>query len=318
MSAISILLTPGYMFAANEILTLAKLNALGQPAVQLQGQLSTQQLGAQSVTTPILALGAVTAAQMANDALGTDGTSMGVFNTGFLAALYNSQSARPLQGRTKCLAVNNVTTPNTQATITASELVLLDSSGNYFLATAVNQVVSITANGISNGLDTLVGGSGTGAAVSTWYYLYIISNGTTVQGLISANPALTSTLVSGVVSGFNYFALVGAVFNTAGSTFQKFMVVNRRAYIQEVNITGITANGTVTAYTTNVNTALPVIATVAYGTSTTTMNVSGDSNGYFGDANAVASFAVPLTVSQTVYIKGSGVSNRLSFTGYEF
>lgn len=332
MSAISITLTPGYQFAPGELLAYAKLNALGQPGIQLQGQLGTAQLEDGSVTTPILADNAVTAANIANDTFTPDGTGTAPFDTGFLSALYLEQDARPVQGRTNCLVVNAATSPTTQATITADELVLNDTNGNYFLATAVNQTVNITANGSSNGLDTLSAGAGTGAAASTWYYLYIIGDGTNLAGLISTSP--TTPVMPG---DFMYKCLVGAVFNNASSLFGTFRIVNRRAWVQEVNIFTATALTTSwAAYITNVNLALPSIAKRAYGlvgvTGSGGCGVAGDSAGMFAAYGAgavgtaidsfgmVSSFDVPMTTSQTLYVKSSGTAaiNRLSVTGYEF
>ena len=57
---------------------------------------------------------------------------------------------------------------------------LQDSSGVPYRATAVNLTVDITVSGV-NGLDT---GS---EAASTWYYIWVIYNGTTVAGLLSTS-----------------------------------------------------------------------------------------------------------------------------------
>jgi len=330
MSAISITLTPGYQFSAGELLDYAKLNLLGQPAIQLQGQLGTAQLEDQSVTTQILALGAVTALQCATGGFTADGNGTGPFATGFLAALYTAQAARPLSGRTKCLVTNATVSPTQQVTITAAELVLTDGSSNYYLATGVNLTVNVTANGNANGLDTL---PGTGASASTWYYLYVIWNGTTLQGLISASPTAPT-----LPSGYTYFALVGAVYNQAGSSgFQTFRIVNRRAFtVETVLLTAAAATTSWASYVTNVAAAVPPIATAMSGTLGTTaaggFGIAADANGTGAvyaagaagtvvDAFAVASnFTIPMITSQTIYIKASGTLsiNRAVCTGYEF
>ena len=332
MSAISISLTPGKVFAPGERLTNDQLNLLGQPALQLQGSLGTAQLENQSVTTPILALGAVTAAQCAAGGFTADANGVAPFAAGFLATLYTAQMARPVAGRTKCIVTNNASNGNTKATITAAEVALTDASGNYYLATGVSLTVDITAAGASNGLDTL---PGTGASASTWYYFYVIYNpgANTVQGLISAS-ATSPTLPS----GYTCFQLVGAVYNQSGSTgWLAFRVVNRRVYtVETVLFTAFAATTSWALYTTNVALAIPPIATALYGVLGTTASggagLAGDSSGtgaaYTAGASGTAidtfavgaAFAIPIITSQSVYVKGSGTSAicRAVCTGFEF
>jgi hypothetical protein len=336
MSAISIALTPGYQFTTGELLTNAKLNALGQPAIQLQGQLSTQQLGAQAVTTPILADGAVTEAKVATGTFTPDGTGAAPFAAGFLSNLFVSQAAGPVAGRTNCVCTNNATTPLTQVTTTADELVLKDANDNYYRVRNVNVTANSLASGV-NGLDT-----GTVAA-STWYYVYVISNGPTattptVQALISTGQPAPAALPT----GYTYYALVGAVFTNTSNQFPYFRAFNRRMYTQEsVIFTSQVLTTGWAAQTTNPTggtvSGLPVIAKRAYGMVGTVgaggCGVANDANGTgacygVGTGAAVldgfsvgaAFFDVAVTTPQTVFVKSSttGGINRLLITGYEF
>lgn len=103
---------------------------------------------------------------------------------------------------------------NYTSVITADSVVLNSASAGTYVAKAVNVSPAINASG-ANGLDT-----GTRAA-STWYYVYVIWNGTTVAGLFSAS-ATSPTLPS----GYTHFALVGTV-RTDGSG-SKYLLQTRQ------------------------------------------------------------------------------------------
>lgn len=119
---------------------------------------------------------------------------------------------------------NNVTTPNSQVDINVNEIILKNSDGRAFLASAVDLTANITISGV-NGLDS-------GAeAVSTWYYLWVIYNGTTVSSLISlsnTNPTLPS--------GYTYKALVGAIYNDVSGNFIKIYQSGNRVRRTEISV----------------------------------------------------------------------------------
>lgn len=84
-------------------------------------------------------------------------------------------------------------------TVTADSVCVKSASNQQKVLNAVSLSVSGAANG-ANGLDT-------GAlAVSTWYYLWVIWNGTTTAGLLS----LSSTAPT-MPSGYTHKARVGAI-----------------------------------------------------------------------------------------------------------
>ena len=64
--ALTISLTPGIVLTAEEVLTAAKLNLLGNPTIELEGALSSTTIADNAVTTAKLADGAVTTAKLAD------------------------------------------------------------------------------------------------------------------------------------------------------------------------------------------------------------------------------------------------------------
>jgi hypothetical protein len=119
--------------------------------------------------------------------------------------------------RSKLKIQNSGGSPNSVMDVTANELILEKAGGNTYKASAVSVSPDITASG-ANGLDT-----GTVAA-STWYYIFVIYNGTTVAGLFSLSataPTLPAT--------YTFWARVGACRTTGGSIFFKTIQTNDRA-----------------------------------------------------------------------------------------
>jgi len=108
------------------------------------------------------------------------------------------------------LIVRNGANPRSQISVIADELILQDTTGNSLRLSSVNVTADITQYGV-NGLDT---GS---ESDSTWYHVWIISDGDTKSALLSTsntNPILPS--------GFNYRAYVGAAYNDSLSDFISF------------------------------------------------------------------------------------------------
>lgn len=144
---------------------------------------------------------AFTAFQVA-DALKKSGDTM----TGALTLAGNAgadlqaiprQQLRTTVGVTsKALALSS-TGFNSNVSVSADELVLRNTAGDPLLATGVSLTVNAAAAG-AGGLDagTLAG--------STWYAVWVISNGTTVAGMLS-----TSATAPTMPSGYTYRARVG-------------------------------------------------------------------------------------------------------------
>lgn len=92
----------------------------------------------------------------------------------------------------------SATGTNATVTVTADSICLKNSSNEQVVLNAVSVAPSLAASG-ANGLDT-------GASVaSTWYYLWVIWNGTTVAGLLS----LSSTSPT-MPAGYTHKARVGS------------------------------------------------------------------------------------------------------------
>lgn len=111
---------------------------------------------------------------------------------------------------TRNLAIYN---PNlTTVNVTADEVVLKSSNGLPMLASSVSLTMDFTAGVALNGLET-----GATRTTSTWYYIWLISDGTNVRGVFEtagtgdgAAPG-GPDLSNAAFAGYTYSALVGAV-----------------------------------------------------------------------------------------------------------
>lgn len=121
-------------------------------------------------------------------------------NGGF--QVFNASTPSVVQGVVgafKNLKITNGGTPDTQVAVTADQVMLGTSGGGTARVTSVNVTISTASTG-ANALD-----AGT-IATATWYYIFIIYNGSTIAGLMSlsaTNPTLPAT--------YTYFARVGAI-----------------------------------------------------------------------------------------------------------
>ncbi len=139
-----------------------------------------------------------------------------VGSTSFAAA------ARPVVGVGRNISGRtDATTPNSKININADELMLKDSSGNVFIATAFSLTADITASG-ANGLDT-------GAEASnTWYYGWVIAKTDgTVASLISASNTAPT-----LPAGYTFKALASAVRNDGSSNFIPYRQFGTRAFFE--------------------------------------------------------------------------------------
>lgn len=142
------------------------------------------------------------------------------------------------------LKISSLGINNYQSAITASKAVLANSSGETVTLSGISVTPQISVSGV-NGLDT-----GTVAA-NTWYYLYLISDGTLVRGLFSlsaTNPTLPS--------GYTYFARVGAV--RTGASGYLLQTLQQGRQVQYVTLAG-----------SNVA-SLPILSSGAFGSYSTT------------------------------------------------
>lgn len=227
-----------------------------------------------------------------------------------------SWSTPPIaQGFSNLVTKNNTSSPNSQFDVTADSLVLYDGTSSFYLASSVSVTANIASSG-ANGLDT-------GAeANSTWYYVWVIYNGSTVSALLSVS-ATSPTMPSGYTHKF----LAGAVYNGSGGNFRTTHGFGRTVFSDSVEV----LNGVgVTSWTSlSISSAIPPIAVHAYGWSTSSVNgvlgirLSSDSSGAIGLCEAVVhagastlidsqyagtNFSLPILTAQTIWRKHNAAS----------
>jgi hypothetical protein len=172
-------------------------------------------------------------------------------------------------------ARTHASTPLSQITITADELVVKDTDGNALLLSSVAVHPAITASG-ANGLDT-------GAeAATTWYYGWVIAKEDgTVAGLLS-----TSATAPTMPSGYTYKALVTAVYNGA-TDFLAYRQAGSKVYFNS-HQTGL-GNGSASVETAvSLTTLVPPIALTFY----TSLSIFLSSGGGAGSQASVSFRAV--------------------------
>jgi hypothetical protein len=114
--------------------------------------------------------------------------------------------------------------------VSADELILETSSNAYMVARAISLTINSAASG-ANGLDT-----GTLAA-STWYSLWVISDGTNVAGLIS-----TSSTAPTLPGAYTYKARVGWIRTDASTKYPlAYLQVGRKVQYMVTSGSNLTA-----------------------------------------------------------------------------
>jgi hypothetical protein len=139
--------------------------------------------------------------------------------------LGNPDSDTAIVGASRNLVIQpNGGTPNTKVDLTADQVVVQNTSFKPVLAVNLSFTIDFGATG-ANGIDT------GGIANSTWYYVWVIYNGTTVAGMFS----LSSTAPT-MPAGYTYKALVGVVRSNASSHIVGFYQTGREVLIASANI----------------------------------------------------------------------------------
>lgn len=138
---------------------------------------------------------------------------------------------------------------STQVQVTADALSVENASGIVARLASVNVTADISTSG-ANGLDT---GS---EASSTWYYVWVIWNGTTTAALISASATAPT-----MPSGYTHKLRVGTIRNDASSNLWRTLQYGLRAQVAiGTNPSGlpILASGNAGSITTPTWVAIPV------------------------------------------------------------
>ena len=163
-----------------------------------------------------------------------------------VAALITPASLSGAQG---LVVTNNSATPNTSIDVTADQAVMV-AAGVPIYASGVSVTINTTTTG-ANALDT-----GT-RAVSTWYNLFLISNGSVTAGLASLS-ATAPTLPS----GYTYFVRVGAMRTDGSGNFLRTRQLgNRTQYTVTLPTITTTAPGVGSYSSVSVSNFVPPTAT---------------------------------------------------------
>lgn len=341
--ALSIKFTPGYTFTENEVVTTDKLNALANPTVELEGGIGTQAVADNSVTTPKLVDGALSAdwmgrakmaegyltlGKIASGAFTADATGRAKFANGFVTAALLASDAKmpPVNGLARNLVLQpNPSTPLSWVDVTADEIILKDALGAAVCVSGINVTASIVAPG-AGGLD--VGAE----ANSTWYYVWVIWNGTMAHGLLSLS-ATAPTLPA----GYTFSARVGVVYNGDTGDFRTFYQAGNQVWMEELEVFN-EQDGVATYTPATLATFVPTIArtvTGNMGSSSTTrgMAVAGSATGLGAQvvhaasgSDTLAGFKVaapfvqvPLPTPQTIFWKTANAGSpqyRITVTGF--
>lgn len=142
---------------------------------------------------------------------------------------------------------NNATTPNSKIDVSAAHCTMVNATGGAKYKSGAAVTIDLTASG-ANGLDT-------GAvASSTWYNLFLISNGVTTAGLASLSATAPT-----MPSGYTFKMRVGAVRTDGSSNLKRTLQSGKRATYTVVAATntpnlpamqaGVTGNVTTPTWT---------------------------------------------------------------------
>lgn len=220
---------------------------------------------------------------------------------------------------------NNTTNPNYQMDISATTVLLENSSKIVLRIDTLSETVDITASGV-NGLDT---GS---EASSTWYHIWAIAKADGTKDCLLSASATAPTFPS----GYTYKAYLGAVYNDSGSNFDPIVQVNNTVVSQFVwlveagtatSLTSIDASVVVPSTakficldgrantTSGSGTVALQLACDSAGTGARNCQFYTDGSGYMGGAQP----DLPLTTAQTFYyVTNSGNRVYVGVFGWKY
>lgn len=204
--------------------------------------------------------------------------------------------------------VNNTAAPNSKADITVNQAILTTAAGVPVFYSGGTNSVNLTVNGV-NGLDA---GS---VANSTFYNLYLISNGSTFASLASL-----SATAPALPSGFTFFMRVGAVQTDSSGNLRRTKQLGRRT-VFTASLQTVTTTQTVTAAT-----FFPPTSTVWKMFLTNPGNSSGsvsDGNGVLygqaaGNVGREVDFNIDMFAAGTTFFFANGLgTTSLTIVGWE-
>jgi hypothetical protein len=220
---------------------------------------------------------------------------------------------------------NNSTNPNYQMDVSATTILLENSSKAILRIDALSEAVDITASGV-NGLDT---GSEAG---STWYHIWAIAKADGTKDCLLSASATAPTLPD----GYTYKAYLGAVYNDSGSDFDSIYQINETVAIASVNVsnggtqTSLTALDLSAIIPTTAKFAIPdARANTTSGAGTVAVQLACDSSGvgarngqFYSDGTGYMGGIqpeIPIKESQTIYyVTNSGNRVFINIAGWKF
>lgn len=246
-----------------------------------------------------------------------------------------SASSPSLAGAQGLVITNNAVTPSSKIDITADQVIMV-AAGQGLYATAVSVTIDTSTVGAANGLDAGSRGN------TTWYNLFLISNGTVTAGLASLS-ATAPTLPS----GYTYFVRLGAMRTDGSGNFYRTRQLGRDTVYTPVTASNTTAplvmaSGAETPWTAipTQNVTVPATATkikvnlfailnnnsntyiaVAPNNNYSTATVAGAPAGFGGNANSTTTAVINQTVemlfeSANIYVGTAGSIGTATWSAY--
>lgn len=178
--------------------------------------------------------------------------------------------------------VNNAGTPTTRLDVSCSEALLINTGGAGVHVLAQSLTLDAATTG-ANGLDT-----GTLAA-NSWYYIYLINNGTTTASLLSLSSSSPT-----MPGGYTFKYRVGAQRTNGSAQFLRIIQKGNEAHYQVVaasttpNLPIINSANLTTYTAVSISSFFPPVATRIIGagrSSSSTGALSIAPNGDYGDHN---------------------------------
>lgn len=128
-----------------------------------------------------------------------------------------ASASPPLCGATNIRILNDTTFPNSKITLTADQVVMQATNGQYVTRNNVSVSINYTTTG-AGGIDT-----GTFSA-STWYYAWVVDNGIAATGLGSISATAPT-----MPSGYSYKCRLGATQTDGSGNFFRMRQNGRKA-----------------------------------------------------------------------------------------
>lgn len=256
-------------------------------------------------------------------AVGAQDSQNDTINKLALKTLQNDGRLKPeacLRRFKNLIVKNNVSNPAYQVDIIADYLVLESSDSALRYLSSISETVSIAVSG-AGGLDA---GS---EAASTWYYLWIIYNNTTLD--TSSLLSLSSTSPT-MPSGYDFKILVGAIYNDGSSNFLTFYQRNNRVRCNTGNTSGLTVAATASL---DISAFVPLTAIWLWGNLRNSSNsarmllspitfTSGQGAAFCEISNSSSTvdqqFGVPIETAQTIFYAHSIGTMTIIYWGWEY